>query len=217
MLKYDWANVEIHRGDSSRGLPWNNGQFGSNTSYTMSRTNYVAAMDAHPRAGYAFCQGIGLRDGRETGIVEWARVEGPYGAFSYVNIPNRRQIWIAGGIGITPFVSMARDLSESEHRIDFYYSMRSIRQGYLLAEFLHIEQRLSNFNVIPYPEDESGFLTADVIEERSGGLEDKDIMICGPPPMIDALRSQFYAKGVPKGRVHYEKFGFAPKRKGRGS
>jgi CO/xanthine dehydrogenase Mo-binding subunit len=46
VLGYDWANCEIHRGDSSRGLPWNNGQFGSNTSFTMSRTNYVAAMDA---------------------------------------------------------------------------------------------------------------------------------------------------------------------------
>jgi CO/xanthine dehydrogenase Mo-binding subunit len=46
VLRYDWANCEIHRGDSSRGLPWNNGQFGSNTSYTMSRTNYAAAMDA---------------------------------------------------------------------------------------------------------------------------------------------------------------------------
>jgi xanthine dehydrogenase molybdenum-binding subunit len=46
VLRYDWENVEIHRGDSSRGLPWNNGQFGSNTSYTMSRTNFVAATDA---------------------------------------------------------------------------------------------------------------------------------------------------------------------------
>jgi CO/xanthine dehydrogenase Mo-binding subunit len=46
VLAYDWANCEIHRGDSSRGLPWNNGQFGSNTSYTMSRTNYAAATDA---------------------------------------------------------------------------------------------------------------------------------------------------------------------------
>ena len=46
VLGYDWARCEIHRGDSSRGLPWNNGQFGSNTSFTMTRTNYVAAMDA---------------------------------------------------------------------------------------------------------------------------------------------------------------------------
>jgi xanthine dehydrogenase molybdenum-binding subunit len=46
VLGYDWDNCVIHRGDSSRNLPWNNGQFGSNTSFTMTRTNYVAAMDA---------------------------------------------------------------------------------------------------------------------------------------------------------------------------
>jgi CO/xanthine dehydrogenase Mo-binding subunit len=46
VLGYDWDNCVIVRGDSSRHLPWNNGQFGSNTSFTMSRTNYVAAMDA---------------------------------------------------------------------------------------------------------------------------------------------------------------------------
>ena len=36
----------IERGDSRRHLPWNIGQFGSNTNFTMARTNYVAAMDA---------------------------------------------------------------------------------------------------------------------------------------------------------------------------
>ncbi|MBH15895.1 MAG: aldehyde oxidase [Gemmatimonadetes bacterium] len=46
VLDYRWENCEIVRGDSSKHLPWNNGQFGSNTSFTMTRTNYVAAMDA---------------------------------------------------------------------------------------------------------------------------------------------------------------------------
>jgi CO/xanthine dehydrogenase Mo-binding subunit len=46
VLKCDWERCVIERGDSSLGLPWNLGQFGSNTSFTMSRTNYVAAMDA---------------------------------------------------------------------------------------------------------------------------------------------------------------------------
>jgi CO/xanthine dehydrogenase Mo-binding subunit len=45
-LGYDWQNVVIERGDSRRGLPWNLGQFGSNSCFTMARTNYVAAMDA---------------------------------------------------------------------------------------------------------------------------------------------------------------------------
>jgi xanthine dehydrogenase molybdenum-binding subunit len=46
VLKVDWADVVIERGDSRRHLPWNIGQFGSNTNFTMARTNYVAAMDA---------------------------------------------------------------------------------------------------------------------------------------------------------------------------
>lgn len=46
VLKCDWEDCVIERGDSRKHLPWNLGQFGSNTSYTMSRTNYVAAMDA---------------------------------------------------------------------------------------------------------------------------------------------------------------------------
>ena len=143
----------------------------------------------------------------------WARVEGPYGTFSYLNIKNRKQIWIAGGIGITPFLSMARSLSGDEYDIDFYYSMKSIRQGYLLAELLRIGELVNGFRVVPFPEDKRGFLTVDVIQETSGALDGKDIMICGPPPMIDALRGQLAAAGVPKSRIHFEKFGFTPKKK----
>ena len=141
----------------------------------------------------------------------WARVEGPYGAFSFLNLRNKNQVWIAGGIGITPFLSMARSLEDTSHDIDFYYSMKSVRNAYLLSEFLEIGARLPNFRVIPYPEDEVGFLTADVVEQRTPDLREREIMICGPPGMIDALRNQFYAKGVPRSHVHFEKFGFAPK------
>jgi CO/xanthine dehydrogenase Mo-binding subunit len=46
VLKYDWERCNVVRGDTRKNLPWNIGQFGSNTSFTMARTNYVAAMDA---------------------------------------------------------------------------------------------------------------------------------------------------------------------------
>jgi len=46
VLQYAWENCVVVRGDSRKHLPWNLGQFGSNTSFTMTRTNYVAAMDA---------------------------------------------------------------------------------------------------------------------------------------------------------------------------
>ena len=46
VLDCRWENCVIERGDTRRSLPWNLGQFGSNTSFTMTRTTYVAAMDA---------------------------------------------------------------------------------------------------------------------------------------------------------------------------
>ncbi len=46
VLKMSWENCVVVRGDSSKHLPWNNGQFGSNTSFTMTRTNFAAATDA---------------------------------------------------------------------------------------------------------------------------------------------------------------------------
>ena len=46
ILKCNWENCIIVRGDSDRHLPWNSGQFGSNTSGTQTRTAYAAAMNA---------------------------------------------------------------------------------------------------------------------------------------------------------------------------
>ena len=46
VLKIDWDDCVVVRGDSRKHLPWNIGQFGSNTSFTMARTNFVAATDA---------------------------------------------------------------------------------------------------------------------------------------------------------------------------
>jgi CO/xanthine dehydrogenase Mo-binding subunit len=45
VLKVNWDNVILERGDSRKHLPWNSPQVGSNTTFTQSRTNYVAAVD----------------------------------------------------------------------------------------------------------------------------------------------------------------------------
>ncbi|MBI2361447.1 MAG: xanthine dehydrogenase family protein molybdopterin-binding subunit [Deltaproteobacteria bacterium] len=46
VLGMPWDRCEVVFGDTSRHVPWNIGQFGSNTCFTMTRTNYVAAVDA---------------------------------------------------------------------------------------------------------------------------------------------------------------------------
>jgi CO/xanthine dehydrogenase Mo-binding subunit len=49
VLGYDWNNTVIERGGTLKAMPFNIGQFGSNTSFTMTRTNYVAAVDAQQK------------------------------------------------------------------------------------------------------------------------------------------------------------------------
>ena len=53
-------------------------------------------------------------------------------------------------------------------------------------------------------------MTVDLCRENSGPLEDIDILIVGPPAMMDALRTQFEAAGVPPRHIHSERFAFGP-------
>ena len=139
-----------------------------------------------------------------------ARVEGPYGQFSFLSADNSRQIWIAGGIGITPFLSMARSLPSSGYEIDLFFGAKSLENAYFLDELQEIGDANPCLRVIPYPEDTLGHLTAAYIGETTTDLAEKDILICGPPVMIEALTAQFAECGVDARRIHYERFGFGP-------
>ena len=136
-------------------------------------------------------------------------VEGPYGTFSYLNVDNPKQIWIAGGIGVTPFLSMARSLTEDHYEIDFYYAMETDEEKYFIEDFYALGDAHPRVRTIPIQRDKLGFMTADDVENVSRNLADKDILICGPPLMMHALKAQFVAKGVPEGQIHFEEFGFA--------
>ena len=137
-----------------------------------------------------------------------ARVEGPYGEFSYQLVSNAKQIWVAGGIGVTPFLSMARSLLGSEVDVDLFYCVKTRDEAYFADEFRAVQDATAALRVFLCVEQEEGFITAEYIEERAAGLADRDVLICGPPAMIDNLRGQLEARGVPRRAIHYELFGF---------
>ena len=139
-----------------------------------------------------------------------AVVEGPYGSFSHWNVPSGRQIWLAGGIGVTPFLSMARSLGDrSGQSIDFYYCVEHDNEAHFLEELRAIESRRDDFRVTVVARDRDGFVSASRLAEEHGDLTSAHVLICGPPAMIDSLRAQLTAHGVPDGQIHAEEFGFA--------
>jgi predicted ferric reductase len=138
-----------------------------------------------------------------------AVVEGPYGSFSSRNLANDRQIWIAGGIGVTPFLSMARSLNGAALAVDFYYCVEHEQEAHFLDEIRAIARERGDFRVAVVPRDREGFLTADRLAAENQDLAVADVLICGPPAMIESLRAQLKARGLPGFQIHAEEFNFA--------
>ncbi len=143
----------------------------------------------------------------ELKIGDRAIVEGPFGRTSYVYYPEKQQIWIAGGIGVTPFLGMARSLTPDDgYKIDLYYSAATPEDAAFDAELSALSMQNPNFRLISWYGKEKGFLSADAVAKESGGVLGKEIFICGPPGMMHALKEQFAKWKVPVSRVHSEEF-----------
>lgn len=139
-----------------------------------------------------------------------AVVEGPYGSFSHRNVANGRQIWMAGGIGVTPFLSMARSLGDRDGMsVDFYYCVEHEPEAHFLDELDAVARARDDFRVTLVARDSDGFLTAERVAREHEDLSSADVLICGPPAMIESLRSQLRAVGVANERIHAEEFSFA--------
>lgn len=133
-------------------------------------------------------------------------VEGPYGQFSYQNFKNKRQIWIAGGVGMTPFLSMLRALGKDEgYQIDFYYCIKNMGEAVFIEEI----QRLGDekgVKVVAFCSDEKGRIDADAIRSMSEGFAGADFLLCGPLGMMSGLRRQLIKAGIKKSKIHSEEF-----------
>ena len=136
-----------------------------------------------------------------------ARVEGPYGEFSYLEVPNRHQIWIAGGIGITPFLSMARSRPGDDLDITLFWGVNERGQAYFTEELQELAAQLPALRFHLVPEDEAGFVSLDLLHQEAK-IEEADILIVGPPAMERSLRAQLLEAGVPPRRIHSERFAF---------
>lgn len=138
-----------------------------------------------------------------------AQIDGCYGAFDHRR-GGPQQIWIAGGIGVTPFLSWVRSMTESPgQRIHFFYTVRAESDALFWNEFAAADQQHPTFSAILNVSSRDGSLTVDRIAATVGvELAGFDCYLCGPLAMTQALSAGLQARGVPKQQIHYEEFNF---------
>ena len=146
------------------------------------------------------------------------RVDAPYGVFSYRNRPQGRPLgMIAGGIGITPILSMLRTLRAegSEREIVFLWGVNQADELFCAEELAAMESVMPNFRWHPVVAKdeawtgESGFVDPEKIQRlmlNSSG--EMDFYVCGPKVMMNSVTGHLRELGVPGGRILSERFSF---------
>jgi ferredoxin-NADP reductase len=129
--------------------------------------------------------------------------EQPEGDFVFEN-PDACHVFVAGGIGITPYRSMLAQLNHDnkEAKIDLLYASRS--EDLLFGDELKkLEQKYSTFHVHPFTGDNK--ITLATLEPYIK-KDDAIIYISGPEPMVEDFDKQLKAAGMPEGRVKGDYF-----------
>jgi predicted ferric reductase len=145
-------------------------------------------------------------------------VDGPFGAFSVDRHLHASQfVFIAGGVGITPFMSMLRTLADrgDKRPVLLIYANRDWESIIFREEIERLESRL-NLSVVHVLEKppaewtgETGFVNASLLDRylpKERGRNSFEVFICGPQPMMDAVETALTRIGVSVGDFHSERF-----------
>lgn len=134
-------------------------------------------------------------------------VTGPYGVFTLRSSSPRRLLFIGGGAGMAPIVSLLRSLRDngSDREATYYYGARTEADLFHLDELASLPCRF----VPALSEDgwdgETGLIT-DVVDRLEGDISEVDAYVCGPPPMVEAAIALLERRGVPEEHIYFDKF-----------
>jgi len=145
-------------------------------------------------------------------------VDGPFGHFSVDRHPNAEQFaFIAGGVGITPIMSMLRTLAQRGEKrpLTLIYANRDWESVTFREEIDRLQDSLTLtvVHVLDKPptdwNGETGFITQAILERHLPKAQQRntiEVFICGPQPMMNAVEQALSNLGVPFGDYHSEQF-----------
>jgi len=142
---------------------------------------------------------------------------GPEGHFHYNPIlHDRAMVLLAGGSGVTPFMSMIREALESglDRTFWLFHGDRTAGEAMFRDELLDCAARFPDFHYIPVLENPSpgyegacGYITGDLVRREIGGAAGKTFFICGPAEMYRFCVPEILSLEVPPRKVRREVFG----------
>ncbi len=145
---------------------------------------------------------------------------GPAGHFYYNPLfHDRTMVCLAGGSGITPFISMIREVVECglDRTIYLFYGSKTLDDVIFHDQLSIFSERFENIHYLPVIEAPSpgndglsGLITGQLIKNTLADLSGKTFYLCGPPGMYDFCLSELDALGIPSRRVRKEHYGAPP-------
>ncbi|MHB1009619.1 MAG: ferredoxin reductase family protein [Propionibacteriaceae bacterium] len=136
-----------------------------------------------------------------------AVIGGPHGRFTHRK-GTRHQVWVAGGVGVTPFLSWLRSLDKHpvHAEVDLFYTSAEDPVPYA-EEIRAIAARHPEVRVHIVRSTVEGRLTpAMILDQVPASPKDLSVFLCGPEPLVSAMSDGLRADGVPAGRFHREYF-----------
>ncbi len=132
-------------------------------------------------------------------------VEGPYGCFDF-NGRKPGQIWVAGGIGLTPFIARLQALEgrTDDRSIDLFYST-NVPDDDVLTRLRSLAER-ARVRLHVWVTQRDGFLTGARLRAAVPHWQGADVWFCGPAGFADSLRCDLVAAGMAQDDFHQELF-----------
>jgi ferredoxin-NADP reductase len=146
------------------------------------------------------------------------KIAGPGGSFTLHNNPAKTAVFLAGGIGITPFFSMACHAAHERlpHRIYLFYSNSRPEDAPFLAGVQELAKLNPNFQPVLTMTDmsrstqpwsgETGFINREMLAKHLASLQGPTYYIAGPPAMVKAMRQMLTQAAVDEDDIRTEEF-----------